>query len=309
MRYYLAITTSVLAFTSASLVRAEDCAITDCSALGYTESSNRGNCLKCPFGNAWACPGEQCTDDYKYTCSGTGYAGGSGEVCNGKYKSCNCANGYEWKDGICKEDPKAEWGKCNGYAKNCNIGDILYSDGTCASTVVSGKTPIAVVVYKSDDGNCAQAMALKSIGNYMWGGYGTDIPGLNNFTSDSSASTDLQSCSNTVLITAAGDKSTYPAAWAAHEYKTAGTNAGDWCLPAAGIMFSIKKSMLAINVGFVLAGGDQLGTSSYLWSSSEDSSDDAWNSDFSGGYGLYYYLSDYHYIKYSRTEVRPVLEF
>ena len=168
MRYYLAITTSVLAFTSASLVRAEDCAITDCSALGYTETSNRGNCLKCPFGNAWACPGEQCSPDYQYTCTGTGYAGGSGEACDGKYQSCTCASGYEWKDGTCqKEILKPEWGKCNGSAKNCNIGDILYSDGTCSPQNISGKTPIAVVVYKSDDGNCAQAMALGAI----WYGY------------------------------------------------------------------------------------------------------------------------------------------
>ena len=270
MRYYLAITTSVLAFTSASLVRAQDCAITDCSALGYTESSNQGNCLKCPFGNAWACP-----------------------------------------------NVKPEWGKCNGSAKNCNIGDILYSDGTCSAQNISGKTPIAVVVYKSADGNCAQAMALNSVdtapgGGYSvssmpWGGYGTDIPGLKNITSDSSASTDFKSCKNTAIITAAGDKITYPAAWAAKIYNTTGTEPGDWCLPAAGIMTSIKNNMSAINNGLNLAGGAQIGTSSYFWSSSEDYSYYAWYSDFSRAYGLGNNGSGHH--KNYSSEVRPVLEF
>ena len=308
MKYYLAITTSVLAFTSASLVRAQDCAITDCSALGYTESSNQGNCLKCPFGNAWACPEEQCSPDYQYTCTGTGYVGGSGEACGGKYKSCNCASGYEWKDGTCqKEILKPEWGKCNGSAKNCNIGDILYSDGTCASSFVSGKTLIAVVIYKSADGNCAQAMALKPIGSYAWGGFGSDIPGLNNFTSTSSASTDLKSCENTAIITAAGTSSTYPAAWAAHEYKTEGTNAGDWCLPAAGVMISIKNNMSIINNGFNLSGGTPIGTYSYYWSSTEYDRGYASGSDFSLDFGLFYgHGSDY---KYNSYEVRPVLEF
>ena len=37
--------------------RAEaQCAITDCAALGYTEAYNSsGNCLKCPFGEAYSC--------------------------------------------------------------------------------------------------------------------------------------------------------------------------------------------------------------------------------------------------------------
>ena len=303
MRYYLAITTSVLAFTSASLVRAEDCAITDCSALGYTESSNQGNCLKCPFGNAWACPEEQCSPDYQYTCTGTGYVGGSGEACGGKYKSCNCASGYEWKDGTCqKEILKPEWGKCNGSAKNCNIGDILYSDGTCSPQNISGKTPIAVVVYKSDDGNCAQAMALNSVGNYIWGPYGTDISTLQNYASYAAVSLDFASCKNTSKIIVNG-KNEFQAAWAAHEYKTEGTSTGNWCLPGGGIMVSIKINMSAINNGFNLSGGTPIiETNSHLWSSSEYSNIISWCSFFATS-GLDECYKD------SSLEVRPVLEF
>ena len=277
----------------------------DCAALGYTESScPDGAGVKCPWGNAWFCTEEKCDTSYQYTCTGTGYAGGSGNSCGEKYTSCTCADGYEWKDETCqKEILKPEWGKCNGSAKNCNIGDILYSDGTCSPQKISGKTPIAVVVYKSSDGNCAQGMALKSIGRYEWGS-GTDISTLQNFTSASAASQDLASCENTAKIIAAGDKSTYPAAWAAHEYKTVGTEAGDWCLPAAGIMTSIKDGMELINIGYGLVSGTKIGTSSFFWSSSEGHSDGAWFSDFSADYGLY---TDY--FKYNSLAVRPVLEF
>ncbi len=307
MKKYLIITTALTTICFAPEIMAQCTENTDCASLGYTETSCPDGGLKCPLGNYWYCPGEQCSDDYKYTCSGSHETGGSGEACDGKYKSCTCASGYEWKDGICKEDPKAEWGKCNGYAKNCNIGDILYSDGTCASTVISGKTPVAVVVYKSDDGNCAQAMALKPIGSYKWSSEYVDIPNLTDFGSDYRASTDYQSCTNTVIITAAGDKSKYPAAWAAKNYNTAGTESGDWCLPAAGIMTSIKNNISTINNGFNLIGGAQIRTYSYYWSSSEHDSYNAWYSGFSYDYGLY--NGSYFGGKHSSYEVRPVLEF
>ena len=264
----------------------------DCASLGYTETScPDGAGVKCPWGNAWFCTEEKCDTSYQYTCSGTGYAGSSGEACNGKYQSCTCADGYEWnqENGTC-EKPKVEWGKCNGLAKNCNIGDILYSDGTCSPQNISGKTPIAVVVYKSSNGNCAQAMALKTIGIYSWSTELVDL-NLNNFTTDQAASTDYQSFRNTSIITAAGDKSEYPAAWAAKNYNTTGTEPGDWCLPAAGIMTSIENNMSTINNGFNLAGGAQIGTYSYYWSSSEYDSYYAWSSDFSGDYGLTYRYS------------------
>ena len=248
-----------------------------CSSLGYESSSSCEGGIKCPFGNAWNCTladkiNEITTEitEIKKVIEEGGVGGG-------------------------------------GNTKDCAAGSIFYSDISCSyGKVVDGKTPIGVVVYVDGQGH-GQVMALKSIGNYTWGGHGTDIPGLNNFSSDSSASTDLQSCSNTVLITAAGDKSTYPAAWAAHEYRTDGTAPGDWCLPAAGIMFSIKKSISAINAGFVLAGGDQLETRSFLWSSSEYNTYYAWSSTFSYDYGLENYQGDNN--KNNSHEVRPVLEF
>ena len=296
----------------------------DCASLGYTESScPDGAGVKCPWGNTWFCT-KTCDElGFSYTCSGTGYAGGSGEVCKGKYKSCTCASGYKWnqENGTC-EKPKVEWGKCNGLAKNCKIGDILYSDGTCSPKKVSGKTPIAVVVYKSADGNCAQAMALKSIGNYMWGGYNkyiSGLPELGDPDNDSLEATyDLNSCTNTQKIMAAGDKNTYPAAWAAHEYKTEGTEAGDWYLPAAGIFTSYYNNQQLINTGMTNAGGTQIGDMEQNLSSSQSCSHNVWCSSFAGyPYGLdesnLYNPATYHYCyscsKRNTYEVRPVLEF
>ena len=240
-----------------------------------------------------------CPEGYDYTCSGTGYAGGAGSACGGKYASCECVEGYKWENGQCKA--QAIWGTCSGYAAQCSLGDILFSDGTCSANTVSGKTPIAVVVYKS--GNCGQAMALKSLGNYKWSTEYVDISTLPNL-SLSQASQDFASCENSAKIRAQGNSSTYPAAWAAYNYSTEGTKVGDWCLPAAGIFTSYYNNQSVINTGFSRAGGTKFTTSTYAWSSSEYSSGYAWNSNFNHSYGLY--ASIYEYYNY---EVRPVLAF
>ena len=218
---------------------------------------------------------------------------------------CQEGYSYDYDTNTCKKAERAEWGKCNGYAKNCNIGDIVYSDGTCsAPSLSSGKKPIAVVVYKSSDGNCAQAMDLMGIGSNYWSTEYTDIPGLTNYASAAEASSDFASCSNTAKIIAAGDKSKYPAAWAAHEYKTEGTEAGDWCLPAAGIITSIYNNEWDILPGFSLAGGMKI-TTSLFWSSSEINSKTVWYSTFTSDLGLYANGSD----KNKYYEIFPVLEF
>ena len=242
-----------------------------CSSLGYESSSSCEGGIKCPFGNAWNCTLVNKITEIEKIIQEGGTSGGKGDT------------------------------------SNCIIGSIFYSDHTCSyGAVLPTKAPIGVVVYVDGQGH-GQVMALKSIGNYAWGGYGTDISTLTNFDSTESASYDLNSCPNTEKILAAGDKSKYPAAWAAHEYKTEGTNAGDWCLPAAGIMTSIKNGMELINIGYGLVRGTKIGTNSYFWSSSENNSRHAWRSGFSADYGLSY--DGYSYYKTDSLEVRPVLEF
>ena len=279
------------------------CAITDCEALGYTETYNSsGNCLKCPFGEAYSCEkGYICPDGYTQECTGENMTGGVGEACNGKYTSCNCAEGYGWKDGACAVS-QATWGTCSGYAENCALGDILFSDGTCSTNTVSGKTPIAVVVYKS--GNCGQAMALNSLGSYEWGPTGDIITALPHYGSHLEVSQDYDSCGNTEKIIAVGDSSKYPAAWAAHEYSAAGTSAGDWCLPAPGIFTSYYNNQDAINAGFSRANGIQFTTNTLAWSSSIcNDAVGAYASCFNYNYGFAYAN------KKLSNEVRPVIEF
>ena len=239
-----------------------------CSSLGYESSSSCEGGLKCPFGNAWNCTLVNKITEIEKIIQEGGTSGNKGDT------------------------------------SNCVVGSIFYSDWTCSyGSVIATKAPIGVVVY-SDNAGHGKIMSLKSIGSYEWGPMDDDISTLQNFSSESAASQDLASCENTAKIIAAGDKSTYPAAWAAHEYKTVGTEAGDWCLPAAGIMTSIKNSMELINIGYGLVSGSTIGTSSSIWSSSEYSSRFPWYSCFSCDYGVYHGSS-----KNNSYEVRPVLEF
>ena len=241
-----------------------------CSSLGYESSLSCEGGIKCPFGNAW---------------------------------NCTLVNKITELEKIIQEGG-ADGNK--GDTSNCVVGSIFYSDHTCSyGALLPTKAPIGIVVY-SDNAGHGQVMALKGLGSYTWGGYGIDISALQNFSSASAASKDLASCENTTKIIAAGDKSTYPAAWAAHEYKTIGTNAGDWCLPAAGIMTSIKNGMELINIGYGLASGTKIGTNDHIWSSSEYTSYDAWYSGFDSDYGL---LNIFNHYKDRDYEVRPVLEF
>ena len=151
--------------TSLSLIpqtiNAQCVATQDCATLGYTETScSGGNGVKCPFGNKWACfkseseicndlgftqtctgagqfgKGENCANlykqcdcenTYKYTCSGTFYSGGTGSACNGKYTSCKCADGYEWKDGSCQKQ-----------ILNGAQGDLYYCNSQVVGVRASG---------------------------------------------------------------------------------------------------------------------------------------------------------------------------
>ena len=272
MKKIICYTTTALVI-SCGMSQAQTCVPTpDCQTLGYTSSSYCSGGLKCPFGNYWNCDAVNCELSGKVT---------------------------ELTEKIVELEKKIDQQQ---QQESCVVGSILYLDMTCSVTVTGGKTPIGIVVYIDGTGG-GQALALKSIGNYVWSEYGSDISGIKNYGSSSAASKDYDSCGNTAKIIAAGDKSKYPAAWAAHEYKTKGTQAGDWCLPAAGIFTSYYNNQDAINTGFRRAGGTQF-DSTNAWSSSEDdNSYYAWHSAFNYSYGL----DDYR--KTSYYEVRPVIEF
>ena len=76
--------------------------------------------------------------------------------CDGGLK---CPFGEYW---ACpKVEEKAILGQCTGYAKNCKVGDILNSDGTCTTDKETGKEPLGVVIVIKD--SCGWAMTAGPI--------------------------------------------------------------------------------------------------------------------------------------------------
>ncbi len=300
-------------------------ATTDCATLGYTESSCPDGGVKCPFGNGYYCGGltkEKCADlGFQYSCTGANDGGGAGEDCAGKYAECACSSGYKWKDGACT---KVVLGQCSGDAKSCNIADILYTDGTCSADVVSGKTPLAVVVYIGGDG-CGQALALEGVGGFGWAWtieteY-VDIPDLQNY---SLPFNDFDSCENTKTVIdysskQYGDNASeyYPAFWKVYNYapSTMPETKGKWCLPAGGVLNSISQNKTAIvqslarlgriNNGFI---DDSDYPNGDWWTSDEIHSSAAWSwSEVSGAFNSG--VSSLPNYKNRTYYVRPVIEF
>ena len=145
MRRIILLSTVLLATPFGMESYAADCATTSCQELGYTATSNKGNCLQCPFGNYWFCPESQCDSSYQYTC--TGYMQSpSGTACNGKYQECNCSNNYVWNASqglclactpVCKgytltyEQAVSQCGSSNAFAcLDICTGNRMYKCGT-----------------------------------------------------------------------------------------------------------------------------------------------------------------------------------
>ena len=146
---YFVLGTSLSCFPSLAL--GQCVTVQNCAALGYTASScDGGKGVKCPFGLGWFCAGDEasiCAENgFKYSCSGTGYAGGAGSACGGKYTQCTCANGYEWKNGSCQKKEvltgaDGDVYKCNGkvvgvktsgmnfYVAMKDLGEMNWSSG------------------------------------------------------------------------------------------------------------------------------------------------------------------------------------
>ena len=203
-------------------------------------------------------------------CASLGYTEAS--CPNGGIK---CPFGNTWSCKGEKEEEKAVFGICTGYAKNCKIGQILNSDGTCTTDKVSGKSPIGVVVYIGEEG-CGQAMASTFAAREIIWSTEEVSTGVMASSDLSVIAYDTDSCGNTKKIIALGGSSVYPAAWAAANYapSTAPETKGKWCLPAAGIMKSVSDNDAVINAGIARLNGFQITSGSGMssanyWTSSE----------------------------------------
>ena len=311
--------------TSLSLIpqtiNAQCVATQDCATLGYTETScSGGSGVKCPFGNKWACfkseseYEQQFCDKYGFTqtCTDSNQTGGGSKACNGKYNICKCATNFTWNT-----DTKS----CEANTANCVIGALYYADGTCSNDYISSKKLLGIVIYEKSASQNGWVMTHRPVAtDIKWSTESVDISGLTNITSEPKL-TDIQaSCTNTDIITAQGNSSKYPAAWAAKNYKE-----GDktWCLPSGGLLrnalansANLTKFNNAIKTIQASAGtsaatilGNVSSVSEVVWSSSEHDYNHAWlfHTSTNGSFGMIYGNDKDDYS--SGVSVRPVMAF
>ena len=180
---------------------------------------------------------------------------------------------------------------CTESAQNqvVSVGAILYGDGTVASGLVTGKTPIGIVF---DTAN-RLAVALTDINSsgsagsstMIWSANYYDIPALGNCTS----STDLTTCgvdgrANTTAILNCGSScGTTPAATATNSYEPSGCSKDfckktKWFLPSMRDLITLYNAKSYVNASLSLtssSGATALKEGGY-WSSTEYSGNNAW---------------------------------
>ena len=246
-----------------------------CSSLGYESTTSCSGGLKCPFGNAW-----NCTLINKINSITT-------QITNLTTR-------------VTTLETKVTELQKDAATANCKIGDILYSDMSCNTNVVASKTPIGVIF----DITNKLAIGLEEARNF-WADNYFDVPGLSNIELSSAAIADWQGKNNTkvVLEYCKTKGKSCPAFEYVNSYKTEGTQAGDWYLPAAGELNIIYGHMDVLNTALGKIGGTKLSTDFY-WSSSELSNTHAWRQmfEYNGPIG---HASKANYPAY----VRPVLAF
>ena len=190
-----------------------------------------------------------------------------------------------------------------GEITDCaNVGDILYSDMTCSTTPISGKVAIGVVASPIR----GLAIALEQ-GTAEWSDNFFDIPNLTNNGGAPTADFNGKSNTKTIVDYCKANNKSCPAAEYAYNYRTVGTETGDWYLPAGGELQSIYDNRVKLNKTLQTLGKTLLQTSgssiNYVyWSSSENFNIYAWYLYFNNG--NWYYSS-----KYNTFSVRPVLAF
>ena len=268
MKQYLFLT-SALVVLSGGAAEAACIQTPTCSSLGYTSSSSCTGGIKCPFGNAWNCTVVDLTN--KIT-----------ELEKQITEIINNGGGSSAPD----------------YS-NCKIGDILYSDMSCNTNVVISKTPIGVIF----DITNKLAIGLEK-SRQPWSTEYFNVPGLSIIGSSSAVTADWLGKNNTRLVLeyCKTNGKSCPAFEYVNSYKTEGTIAGDWYLPAFGELNAIYGNKDVLNIALGKIGGTKLETGEDYWSSSVRSNDLAWKLSFGDG-------DVRTYVKFYGYHVRPVLAF
>lgn len=184
---------------------------------------------------------------------------------------------------------------CENICDNkLQIGSILYSDKSICSNLIHSKTPIAIVF----DTENRLAVALESK-RTIWSENATDIPTLENWDgSFPNAGVDGKTNTRIILEHGKANSVSYPAAEYCANYKTSGTNAGDWFMPS-------YMQLVKLNVGQkeIEASANKISAANiydYTWSSTENNAIDAWLWKVTGGGAS---------TKKNSNRVRAVIEF
>lgn len=184
-----------------------------------------------------------------------------------------------------------------GQAPAVAVGDILCTDNTIekpSAWPVAGKTAMGIVYYVDNTGSHGWAVHLQDqSASVTWGGYGTDISTLTNYTNSRDAITDLDGYINTQKIRNAGNATTYPAAYAV-----------DWYLPAAGQLGLLFGEIVTLNASLQVVGGTPfpMNTNWWYWSSTEYGQNAVWIVNNSGHVSV-------HLKSYDTGRVRGVRAF
>ena len=161
--------------------------------------------------------------------SGSIYAQGMGGGVSYATKSYYSSRSYPAR-GIIKYDTQDKISRLKGQVSPCITGRIFYSDKKCYYEDVSNQTPIGIV------GNSEKRLVVSlQSSSKKWSEVNFDSP-LKNYPGYNEARDDVNGKSNTKTMQDYCKSKGYscPAFEYAATYKTAGTNAGDWYIPAYG---------------------------------------------------------------------------
>ena len=151
----------------------------------------------------------------------------------------------------------------------CEVGSVLYNDLKCYDEEpFNGQTAIGVVFDTSN--KLAIALDLKV--DVPWGGYGTDISGLDNCRHSNYTTCGTDGQSNTQkIVSVLGNSSTYAAGFCGTTAleSSDGKSVIDFFLPSASELTTLYNNKTKVNAGLKKAGGMTIRTRGTYWSSTE----------------------------------------
>lgn len=155
-------------------------------------------------------------------------------------------------------------------ANKPRAGDIYYSDHTFSSNVIAGKTPIGIVAFVQGKNGLVIGFEEKTLkgstgGKCVFKGTQSGTYAL----SDEVLSFDFNGIRNTGCLI----QYDVPEAVFCNSYKTAGTSAGDWYLPATGELQSVSVNYQLVNDGLKKLSKPPFSNEYYISSSAPQTKD------------------------------------